>query len=588
MAIQTASLVSRVTPGKSKRDDFKIESDKVALLIIDVQENLNLAKRADQLQMKNIQTLLDATRKSRSILQTNGQKGSEVIFTYLESLTDNSRDVSLDYKLSGYLAKLPSPSEPAKFVENISPVKGHDILIPKTSCSVFNSTNIDYVLRNLGIEQIVLCGQLTNECVESTARDAADLGYFVTVAEDACLAMSVDSHKKGLFGMKGFARIITTSQVVQEFNASSPNQINVAEPNVEELADSSKLVSSKSSLVPYQPLSMEQGAVKALLTALRFSNVRHVRFGFVDVGNAIRCKAIPLHRLNPNNLNSIVNIATIVSAGLPSYGDLMIEGSGITAAGNLTLHPDLSSLRVLPYAQSSAMIMCYQYAKQHLSTFCTRALLHQVLQTAETKHGLQFCVGAELEFCLYKEDGIEPVDLSLFAHTKTLNQQEPFICELEDMLTMQGIEIELIHAESAGGQCELVLKYQDDVLALADNVILAKETITECARKHAMKAIFLPKISAMQAGNGLHLHFSFYDKTLGAGPIYNAFPDYSQKESISSKGKSFMEGILKHLPSLLSFTLPTQNSFRRVGVGVSIFFTSQCANKFNFIFNFYN
>merc|ERR1719343_1632781 len=385
MTNQTKSLASRVTPGESKRDDFKIESDKVALLIIDVQENLNLAKRADQLPMQNIQVLLDTTRKTRSILQNNGQKGSEVVFTYLESLTENSRDVSLDYKLSGYLAKLPSPSEPAKFVGNISPDKGHDILIPKTSCSVFNSTNIDYVLRNLGIEQLVLCGQLTNECVESTARDAADLGYFVTVAEDACLAISADSHQKGLFGMKGFARIIATSQVVQEFNVSSPKQTNVDEATVDEVTDASKETTSKSGLVPYQPSNMEQGAVKALLTALRYSKVRHVRFGFVDIDNVIRCKAIPLHRLNPSNLNSLVNMATIVSAGLPSYGDLMIEGSGITAAGNLTLHPDLSSLRILPYAQSSAMIMCYQYAKQNLSTFCTRALLHQVIQTAEAK-----------------------------------------------------------------------------------------------------------------------------------------------------------------------------------------------------------
>ena len=66
-----------------------------------------------------------------------------------------------------------------------------DILIPKTSCSVFNSTNIAYVLRNLQIEQIVLVGQLTDQCVESAVRDAADLGFFVTVVDDACAATGV-------------------------------------------------------------------------------------------------------------------------------------------------------------------------------------------------------------------------------------------------------------------------------------------------------------------------------------------------------------------------------------------------------------
>ena len=39
------------------------------------------------------------------------------------------------------------------------------------------------MLRNLGVEQLVVVGQLTDQCVESAVRDAADLGYFVTVAE---------------------------------------------------------------------------------------------------------------------------------------------------------------------------------------------------------------------------------------------------------------------------------------------------------------------------------------------------------------------------------------------------------------------
>ena len=124
--------------------------------------------------------------------------GCEIIFTYLESQCDDSRDVSLDYKLSGGLARLPCPSSPAKFITGISPIPGQDISLPKTSCSVFQSTNLDYILRNLNIEQLVVCGQLTDQCVESAVRDAADLGYLVSVVEDACAAESKDSHEKGV------------------------------------------------------------------------------------------------------------------------------------------------------------------------------------------------------------------------------------------------------------------------------------------------------------------------------------------------------------------------------------------------------
>ena len=95
-------------------------------------------------------------------------------------------------------------------VEGIEPDESRDILIPKTSCSVFQSTNIDYVLRNLGVRYLVVVGQLTNQCVESAVRDAADRGYLVTVVEDACAAKTIKEHEAGLFNMKGFARLTCT------------------------------------------------------------------------------------------------------------------------------------------------------------------------------------------------------------------------------------------------------------------------------------------------------------------------------------------------------------------------------------------
>jgi ureidoacrylate peracid hydrolase len=141
--------------------------------------------------IRNIEILL---HNFRHIRQLQGKAASkeygkpEIIFTYLEALTEDCRDISTDYKLSGpTLSTLPTPSKPATFLTNISP-QGDEIRIPKTSCSVFLSTNIHYALRNLNVEQLVICGQITNQCVESACRDAADLCYFVTVAHDACTA----------------------------------------------------------------------------------------------------------------------------------------------------------------------------------------------------------------------------------------------------------------------------------------------------------------------------------------------------------------------------------------------------------------
>ena len=56
-----------------------------------------------------------------------------------------------------------------------------EIVISKTSCSVFRATNINRVLQNLGVRHLILAGCLTDQCVESAVRDACDSNYFVTV-----------------------------------------------------------------------------------------------------------------------------------------------------------------------------------------------------------------------------------------------------------------------------------------------------------------------------------------------------------------------------------------------------------------------
>jgi ureidoacrylate peracid hydrolase len=58
-----------------------------------------------------------------------------------------------------------------RVIDQIAP-PGDEIVLAKTSSSVFISTNIDYVLRNLGVKQLVISGLITNQCVESAVHDA--------------------------------------------------------------------------------------------------------------------------------------------------------------------------------------------------------------------------------------------------------------------------------------------------------------------------------------------------------------------------------------------------------------------------------
>jgi ureidoacrylate peracid hydrolase len=151
----------------------------------------------------NIQRLQSACRQARI----------EVMFTVIESLTLDGRDSSLDYKISGL--SVPRGSWDAQVLDEVAP-DADEIVLPKTSSSVFISTNIDYVLRNLGVRYLMVAGGLTDQCVDSAVRDACDLGYLVTCVTDACATLTQDRHDWALRNNGGYCRQRTTAQVVAE------------------------------------------------------------------------------------------------------------------------------------------------------------------------------------------------------------------------------------------------------------------------------------------------------------------------------------------------------------------------------------
>lgn len=137
----------------------------------------------------------------------------EVMYTNIESLTRDGRDRSLDYKVTGF--HVPKGSWDGKVIDELAPAED-EIVLPKGSSSVFVSTHIDYILRNLGVKQLVLAGLLTDQCVESAVRDACDLGYLVTLVTDACASLTQERHDNSLRTIKGYCRQVTTDELIRE------------------------------------------------------------------------------------------------------------------------------------------------------------------------------------------------------------------------------------------------------------------------------------------------------------------------------------------------------------------------------------
>jgi glutamine synthetase len=123
-----------------------------------------------------------------------------------------------------------------------------------------------------------------------------------------------------------------------------------------------------------------------------------------------------------------------------------------------------------------------------------------------------------------------------------------------------GIDVEAQHHEVAsGGQCEIDLRFMPLVKA-ADQLLMFKYIVKNTAKKNNKTVTYMPKPIYGDNGSGMHVHTSLWKKgkPLFAGSGY---------AGLSEMGLYFIGGLLKHAASLLAFTNPTTNSYKRLVPG---------------------
>lgn len=132
----------------------------------------------------------------------------------------------------------------------------------------------------------------------------------------------------------------------------------------------------------------------------------------------------------------------------------------------------------------------------------------------------------------------------------------------EMMLTLMslGCEVETQHHEVAtAGQAEIDMKF-DSLVRMGDKMMLYKYVVRNVARKHGKTVTFMPKPVFNDNGSGMHVHQSLWngDTPLFAGNGY---------AGLSETALHYIGGILKHAPSVLAFSNPTTNSYKRLVPG---------------------
>jgi ureidoacrylate peracid hydrolase len=149
-----------------------------------------------------------AVPRMQRLLRLARETGIEVIHVRVAEVTNDSRDVGWKQLARGLV--VPKDSKEAQLLEEVAPI-GDEIVISKSSSGVFATTNLDRLLRNLGIKALVLVGTSTSGCVESAACDAADLGYTVIVVRDACACSTAQSHRMALERMAGESIVVAST-----------------------------------------------------------------------------------------------------------------------------------------------------------------------------------------------------------------------------------------------------------------------------------------------------------------------------------------------------------------------------------------
>ncbi len=140
------------------------------------------------------------------------------------------------------------------------------------------------------------------------------------------------------------------------------------------------------------------------------------------------------------------------------------------------------------------------------------------------------------------------------------DSQQDIRSEMTLKLEEMGITIEAQHHEVAtAGQAEIDMKFSP-LSEMADKLLRYKYVIKNVALQHGKTVTFMPKPIFGDNGSGMHTHVSIWKegKPLFAGNKYGG---------LSDMGLHFMGGILKHASSLVAFTNPTTNSFKRLVPG---------------------
>jgi glutamine synthetase len=245
-----------------------------------------------------------------------------------------------------------------------------------------------------------------------------------------------------------------------------------------------------------------------------------------------------------------------------------------TGYGDFRMVPDVSTLRVVPWLEKTAMVIC-DVADEETSEpveVSPRQILKRQIERA-TAAGYTPKMGSELEFYLFRDSfeelaereyrGARPSSTYIMDyHMLQTTKDEWIIRQIRNDMLGAGIPVEFSKGEFGKGQHEINITYAD-ALECADNHAIFKHGVKEIAAGNGVAATFMAKWTMAEAGSSCHIHSSMWSPDGSDSLMWDA----GATNHMSNTFSRYLGGLMSTAREMSIMFAPFVNSYKRYQLG---------------------
>ncbi len=245
-----------------------------------------------------------------------------------------------------------------------------------------------------------------------------------------------------------------------------------------------------------------------------------------------------------------------------------------TGYGDFMMVPDLSTLRIVPWLEKTAMVICdvhHEESKEPVEV-SPREILKQQVERA-TAAGYTIKTGSELEFYLFRDSfedaaaknyqGLQPSSTYIMDyHMLQTTKDEWIMRKIRNDMVGAGIPIEFSKGEFGKGQQEVNITY-DDIMTTADYHAIYKHGVKEIAALSGAAVTFMAKWTMAEAGSSCHMHSSVWN----ADGMESLMWDQDAPHHMSETFRYYLGGLMATAREMAWMFAPFVNSYKRYQLG---------------------